>query len=426
MRFGRKKRSKVDEKTKKAATEKILRELESLSDRERVWACELEEAIYGDDTLSKARFQSSLAATNNKNDSTDRNSNNYHQSMGYSKPSTLQYGKPSDLEIVAHAIRAKGDTAKALHRMRRMKQFKDMYGIPDAFVVDTNSDSDKHNAEDDEEAKQRQERILQLLHKVFVTAYPNFIQRIGLDRHNRVVIQFRLCELRWTQPPPFNHSDEERFQAFYYLLNAAHPTLDQIRRGTVWVGDLEGIQDDVQQRPTSEIYKGGRLLLRDSYPIKVDDIPCVDCPSTFSIVYLGLYPFLSSHFLSKFVCVTHEMLQQHFPPELLSDRLQGKIKKKMRYGRRQQRSNDNNNNETGGTTRRGDTSSAEESDWENLNDDVIESDTNRNSKSKPTTTNNSNNRKSPATVKDSGIQDMWMTIERLSQMRFETERKFKL
>mmetsp|Transcript_31327 Transcript_31327/g.33657 ORF Transcript_31327/g.33657 Transcript_31327/m.33657 type:complete len:328 (-) Transcript_31327:11-994(-) len=289
--------------------EGVVDVVESLTSRERGWAYQLEEALYDHDTVNKNNNNAATATSSRKAD-------NY-------RIKTELYGKPSDLEIAAHAIRAKGDTTKALHRMRRLKQFKDMYGIAD-FTMYEDDDDDKYSQHHETE------RIL----KKFLTAYPTFIQRVGLDKYARVVIQFRLEGLRWTQPPPFNHNEEERFQALFHLLNSLQPTLDSIRRGTVWIGDLEGIGNSsevglgLSQRPTSEIYKGGRMLLRDSYPIKVEDIPVVDCPSGFSKVYLGVYPFLSRHFLSKLIRVTPRQLRNHFDSELLSDRLQGKKKRK--------------------------------------------------------------------------------------------------
>ena len=443
---------------------KKLQELESLNDRERRWAYDLEEAIYGDDTNTNTdpagrRHRSTPSSRFRRSRRSGTESTTISaittSSFPAKKPSTVQYGKPSDLEIAAHAIRAKGDTAKALHRMRRLKQFKDRYGIPD-FVLEEEDDDDEEN-EDAPTTKSKQsphvveqERILHLLQK-FLTAYPNFLQRIGLDPHNRVVIQFRLCALRWTVPPPFNHSDEERFAALYYLLHALQPTLDQIRMGTVWIGDLEGMgtpgdagEGGGSVRPTAEIYHGGRLLLRDSYPLKVDDIPCVDGPSKFSTLYLSLYPFLSRHFLAKYIHVTPEMLRHHFPAEFLSDRLQGNhsSRKNLLYHQHhhRRRSSVASSHPKKGTTtssarnRRGRDQS--ESDWENLNEDSSRSlEYTHDSKNTTNhTRNQSTERRASASsttttdTKESGGSghNMWITIERLLKMRFETERTFRL
>ena len=445
-------------------TAKKLQELESLNDRERRWAYDLEEAIYGEDNTNittaahtdptgrRRRSTPSSRFRRSRRSGTESTTSATTTTVSFpaKKPSKIQYGKPSDLEIAAHAIRAKGDTAKALHRMRRLKQFKDRYGIPD-FVLEeedaptTKSKQSPHVVE--------QERILQLLQK-FLTAYPNFLQRIGLDPHNRVVIQFRLCALRWTVPPPFNHSDEERFAALYYLLHALQPTLDQIRMGTVWIGDLEGIGSTTggdgggSVRPTAEIYHGGRLLLRDSYPLKVDDIPCVEGPSKFSTLYLSLYPFLSRHFLAKYISVTPEMLRHHFPAEFLSDRLQGNhsSRKNPPYHQHQhrRRSSAVSSHPKKGTTTTTTTSSARnrrgrdqsESDWENLNEDSSRSleYTHDSNNTTNHTRNQSTERRasvSSTTTTDTkesggGGHNMWITIERLLKMRFETERTFRL
>eukprot|EP00751_Fragilariopsis_kerguelensis_P050038 CAMPEP_0171035302 /NCGR_PEP_ID=MMETSP0736-20130129/40542_1 /TAXON_ID=186038 /ORGANISM="Fragilariopsis kerguelensis, Strain L26-C5" /LENGTH=86 /DNA_ID=CAMNT_0011479493 /DNA_START=53 /DNA_END=310 /DNA_ORIENTATION=- len=70
--------------------------VESLTSRERGWAYQLEEALYDHDTVNKNNNNPATATSSRKAD-------NY-------RIKTELYGKPSDLEIAAHAIRAKGDT----------------------------------------------------------------------------------------------------------------------------------------------------------------------------------------------------------------------------------------------------------------------------------------------------------------------------
>jgi hypothetical protein len=514
-----------------------------LTSREREWAYKLEEALYNNDndndngskiTSSNSRssssrfFRSSFRIGGSVNVSNNNNNNNNSigpktssskkasssSSANASASAAILYGKPSDLEIAAHAIRSKGDILKSLKRIRRLKQFKDMYGIPDftisgsstsSGIIDESQSQDQEGDENEDEDDDNEDvtRILQIMKKVFFIAYPNFIQKIGIDKHNRVVIMFRLENLRWTECPPFNHNEQERFQALYYLMNCIQPTLDSIRMGTVWIGDLEDIElgsiSSISTtttttgstgtsvnivRPTSDIYKGGRLLLRDSYPIKVDDICVIDCPSRLSKIYLCIYPFMSSHFVSKFVRVTPQLLQQHFSSELLSNRLNGirsnsNSKKKKQYngGRNKRNNNTNTNN-----------NSEENDDWENLgdgsetNDDSNYEETNNDNEEddKPTTVtinDNNNNDNNNANSNDNnnandndtndndndndnnnfnsfvvGSGDnnnndngngnvdkdndndnnddddslLWTTIERLVRIRFNTERNFRL
>jgi hypothetical protein len=236
----------------------------SLSPKERGWTTELENAI--------------------------------HQSVRSNDEAIRDLGVLTDFEIAAHAIVAKDNAQLALHRIRRLKQFKQQHGIPDKTTVF---------------------HAIQIVHK-FVHAYPNFIQAFGKDSYGRNTITFRLIGL--TSPPPFNHSEEDRFMALYYIFHALQPDLDSIRTGTVFVGDLEGI---TRQYFTYDLFTGGRALTKDSYPIKVKDFPCLSTPSMFSAVYAMCYPFFSTTLKQKYVSCTPTQIQEHFPKSLWSKRLGG-------------------------------------------------------------------------------------------------------
>ncbi|OEU11925.1 hypothetical protein FRACYDRAFT_245048 [Fragilariopsis cylindrus CCMP1102] len=471
-----------------------------LTKRERDWAFKLEEALYNNDNNSRSggRFGSRLFNRGSSSVNVNVNGSSSSSSKTNSKSALLLYGKPSDLEIAAHAIRSKGNISKSLKRIRRLKQFKTMYQISD-FNGTTGQDENENN--ENENNEQIITRIVTIMKKVFLVAYPNFLQKIGIDKHNRVVIMFRLCELRWTESPPFNHNNTERFQALYYLLWCIQPTVDSIRMGTVWIGDLQDIElgsttssssttNGVNNsnnivtttttttiiKPTSEIYIGGRLLLRDSYPIKVDDICVIDCPSKISKLYLYLYPFLSKHFLSKFVGVTSSQLQQHFSSELLSPRIlnlknnnhnknSSSNSKKVYGGGGSGRNNRNRNNNKRNNNHHhhhhNNNSEEEENDddWENLGDssnsetndddhnnvnaDVDEDEDNKpklvtikvNDNDNDDVNNNSvvvvssssdNSDNNNNENEDSSLLLLWTTIERLVRIRFDTERHFRL
>ena len=380
-----------------------------LTPEEQEWAFALEEAIYGE--RPDVNVDQGRGFNLSRTRSTINNSNTVIAATN--APATTQlYGKPSDFEIAAHALRAKGDTSKGLKRLHRMKIFKDAYNIP-AFDVDSGSSrSDPIKP------------ILKLMKK-FLTAYPQFVQKIGIDKFGRVAVQLQLDGLRWSQPSPFNHTETERFQAFYYLLHATQPTLESIRRGTVWIGDIQ----NVTERPSAALFRGGRMLLRDSYPIKVQDVPVVHCPPRFSKVYATTYPFFSSHFVSKFVRVTPDVLRAHFPPELLSDRLRGvnNIKKSRIINRRRARYKTGNNSIA--SKRNVDIDDADivssngddyDNTWENLDDDDEEDANGINDR-------NIGNKNGSIGDQDTDDSEELLTrIERLLRMRFKTERSFRV
>ncbi|VEU40146.1 unnamed protein product [Pseudo-nitzschia multistriata] len=372
--------------------------LEQLTPQEREWALALDEAIYGEVNQGVGWSLSPRGNSSNDPKTTPTTTN--------SRAATELYGKPSDFEIVAHAIRAKGDVQRGLRRLKRMKMFKDEYSVPD-FDLDSSSNDPL-------------EPILRVMKK-FHLAYPHFIQKIGMDKFGRVAVQLQLDGLRWSLSPPFNHTETERFQAFCFLLHATQPTLESIRRGTVWIGDLRGIS----QRPSSSMFRGARMLFRDSYPIKVEDIPVVDCPPKFSVAYATTYPFLSSHFVDKFVRVTPEVLRQHFPPELLSDRLRGinntkndNINKRRFRSKKASKNNatDQNTNAVDIASMDGDESEAS---WENLDDDdddVVSYGGN----------NGNNSGNGSVGNGETDESEVLTRIERLLRMRFETEKNFRL
>lgn len=207
-------------------------------------------------------------------------------------------GRLTDFEIAAHAIVAKDDTDLALHRIRRMKKFKDSLGVGDDGGTTVF-------------------HAIQVLHRFF-HAYPDFVHAFGTDLYGRHTVFFRLAAL--TSPPPFNHTEQDRMTALYYLFHAMQPDLDAVRRGTVWIGDLT---DVTRQTLSLGLFAGGRALTKDSYPIKVKDFPCLSAPSRFSAVSAICWPFFSAKLAKKYVAVTPVQLKDHFPPELLSRELGG-------------------------------------------------------------------------------------------------------
>ena len=192
--------------------------VELLTPTERIWAFELEEAIYDDNGGNPANISPGSSSnrglgsreggsgisvrrsirTSISNRRNRRSSWALASSLRKDRVSSQLYGKPSDLEIASHAIRAKGDIPRALTRLKRLKNFKDAYGIPEFDYDNDEPQSQQQKATGD--GSQQIEFVLQLMRK-FLTAYPSFIQKIGLDNHGRVTVLLELNRLRWTQAP---------------------------------------------------------------------------------------------------------------------------------------------------------------------------------------------------------------------------------
>jgi len=434
-----------------------------LTPEEREWAFALEEALYGTDGGGRGgrAFQGTPNNSGNSNSNTNRIS---YKDM------------PSDFELAAHAMIGKGDTVRALKRIKRLAAFKETYRVPVFAGYDeattnttrTNSNSSSNNNGNHMQQQQQQqqghehheyesntiEAVLRIIKKFFL-AYPDFIRSIGMDKHGRVAVVFKLKGLRWSQPPPFNHTERDRFRALYCLMNALQPTIEAVRRGTVWIGDLKGV---ATERPAASFLVGCRKLLRDSFPIKVEDVPVVRCPPFWSAAFVGTYPYWSRHFANKFVRVEPATLRKHFPSELL-----GAAKKNTKEGgtatktknktsstlqkRKQQKHK--TKTKTRPPTKKvvaPNTGDHYDNTWENLDDDSDDDEGNSNelfalddsdnesngdwgmSSDGGASSLNSNNLSGAEDAIGGGKVniELWDKIERMVRMRFETERTFRV
>jgi len=397
-----------------------------LTPEEREWAFALEEALYGaDEERKRARkaARRSFVARAKKGggvfDPWNEVTNNANNSA------TM----PTDFELATHAIIAKGDTSRALKRIKRLREFKERYRVPNFECGYENDEYNEANIDG-----------VLLVIKKFLSAYPDFVKSIGMDKHGRIAAVLRMRGLRWSHPPPFNHTESDRFKALYCLMHALQPTPESVRRGTVWIADLGG----VTARPSGPFTEGFRKLLRDSYPVRVQDVPVVRCPPLWSGAFAGTYPFWSRHFANRFVRVDPATLRSHFPADLL----QGGRKKSasssaapdstLHRHRRHQKEHQRRQQQQQRTRK----VASNDNNWENLDDDGGGYDDYDNSNS-----NSNNNEWSDWTSVGSGSlggieaakaasrnadgravanEEMWNTIERLVRTRFKTERTFRV
>lgn len=392
---------------------------DTLTPEEREWAFALEEALYGttDDAQNNAEAAPGRLRVRTNRQIAGNNSIKYNN-------------MPTDFELASHALIGKGNTAKALKRIKRLAAFKETYRVPD-FKAD--NEYDKDNAI---------EAIL-LVVKKFLMAYPDFIKSIGMDKHGRVAVVVRLRGLRWSHPPPFNHTESDRMRALYCILNALQPTLESCRRGSVWIADLGG----VTEKPAATFLEGCRKLLRDSYPIRVQDVPVIRCPPVYSGAFVATRPFWSRHFGQTFIRVDSETLRKHFPAELLYTKKNKNGKnlppgatstmpqhRKKAIRNKHQRNNTNSNKEKQVVV--ASNGDAYDNKWENLEDSDDEQ---PNREATEDLLSDSQSEWSDWMSGSGGGADaeddvgknnidpeMFTKIERLVRIRFETERTFKV
>ncbi len=200
----------------------------------------------------------------------------------------------SEWDIACHAIVAKNQPLKAIHRLRRIKQFQQAYKVPQHPTV---------------------YEAIKTMHD-FCHAHPDFIQAIGKDVSGRWVLSFQLKGLTTTDQPQGTMSLEKEFAALYFLFMSLQPDLDSVRTGTIWIGDLVDVS---RQTLSLSIVNGARSLCRDAFPIKVADVPCLNAPPKLSAVYAFCRPFFSTHLYEKIVWdCTPQLLKKHFSKQVLS------------------------------------------------------------------------------------------------------------
>jgi hypothetical protein len=208
------------------------------------------------------------------------------------RASKEDFGRITDWDLAVHVIVAKNNTNQALHRLRRLHQFKLRYHISDHATI---------------------YEAMTILRNFHLT-HTGFLQAFGKDAAGRHVVTFSFSQFQKT-------CDETRFVALYYLLHALQPDLDSVRKGTVWIGDFTGVSRDNFSLP---VVHGARGLCRDSYPIKIKDVPCLNTPGRMSAAYAICRPFWSKK-LGECVILdcSVEVLHQHFPKSLLPPLLGG-------------------------------------------------------------------------------------------------------
>jgi hypothetical protein len=172
----------------------------------------------------------------------------------------------SDLEYAQHAIVAKDKLSKALKRMRRLKAFKEEYGI------------------DDDRPIKEVEAILQR----FEELASGFFLGFGREASGRYVVTM---DYKCFEPKKFESPEDWKvlFAGFYYMLEATQPDISSIREGMGMICESKGI---AWKNFSLEIEKRGAALYEDSYPVRIKEISVLNAPTIMRIMYLMCKPFL--------------------------------------------------------------------------------------------------------------------------------------
>lgn len=202
----------------------------------------------------------------------------------------LDRSKISDWDVACHAIVAKNDTDKAILRLRRLLKFRTAYNVPEHPSV---------------------YEAMKSVHD-FIDQHPDFINALGKDALGRWILHFQLTGLTSVPYPTI----ENKFTAIYFLFGAVQPDLDAVRAGTIWIGDLR----DLRRENLPMVYvNASRALCRDSFPVKIKDVLCLNSPPRLSAVYAMCRPFFSPSFQEKLIMnCKPELLRKHFPSRFLS------------------------------------------------------------------------------------------------------------
>jgi hypothetical protein len=207
------------------------------------------------------------------------------------------FGKISDFELVQHVIVAKGKEDVVLKRMRRLKLFREKHGIDKIVSV--------YGA-------------LKMVSK-FVDAHKGFLQSLGTDPMGRPIVALNFAALH---PSQKDLEDDNRFAVFYFLLCAMQSDLFNIRNGIVVIGDFTNVT--WQNNLSFGLLRGTAELCRDSFPIKVKDIPLLNAPSTMSSMYAMCWSYLSPKVVQRLhMDCSLQILKDAFPSQILPKSLGG-------------------------------------------------------------------------------------------------------
>ena len=159
----------------------------------------------------------------------------------------------NDFELSAHALISKGNSEKALHRIRRLQSFRQAYKINTHATV-----------------YQAMERISTLVNKKVVTSF-------GTQAGQSIV------SIQVSRLPSIS------IEAIYYLLLAMTPTVDHISKGSIFILNFDSAQKDDILKVLTPL----RHLCRDSLPIKVVAVIALNAPPKLSAMNALCMPFTS-------------------------------------------------------------------------------------------------------------------------------------
>jgi hypothetical protein len=180
----------------------------------------------------------------------------------------------SDLEYAQHAMVAKDKLSKALKRIRRLKAFKEEYGIDDNRPM---------------------EEVQAILLR-FEELASGFFLGFGREASGRYVVT---VDYKCFEPKKFESPEDWKvlFAGFYYMLEATQPDISSIREGMVMICESKGI---AWKNFSLEIEKRGAALYQDAYPVRIKEMSVLNAPLIMRTMYLLCKPFLGKRIKEVF------------------------------------------------------------------------------------------------------------------------------
>ena len=180
----------------------------------------------------------------------------------------------SDLEYAQNAIVAKEKVSLGIKRIRRLKAFREEYGIPNNVSL--------------QEAKD-------ILRK-FDDLCPGFFLGFGTTEKGQKVAT---CDYKAFLPAKFQTQEDWRvlFVGLYFWLEATQSDLVAIRQGMVWICDCKGLG---WKNFSLEAEKKAAHLYQDAYPVRIRDMTLLNSSPLLKVLYTLCKPFLSKRIKELF------------------------------------------------------------------------------------------------------------------------------
>lgn len=180
----------------------------------------------------------------------------------------------SDFELLQHSIVAKGNTEKALRRIKRLFRFKEKYGI----LGDGSYEQGLRDV------------------VAFENTLPDFTLGCAMAKDGTQVLSFDFSRYK-VRRLESNEACAICMRAFFYSLQCCSANLEMIRNGVRLLGDFGGLSWDnfsvTAEKRAAELYS-------DCYPMRMKEMIMMDANPLIRIFYGVLKLFLSKKVAQTF------------------------------------------------------------------------------------------------------------------------------